>query len=264
LDGVIDESTVLDAELDPTARTARLRLGVLLHPSGTDAPQPERTLVLRDISRAIVRLRRVRRKPSSGAKEPGPPVLLRDAAGIANWLRRWSGCHLYDQPTEIFDSSTPPTWLSQPSIDLTWPAGAERRHTMDLAFADRRGPGGHTYTLDVRFEFGGLEVLTNEGTPDDAEILADAVAAWWHDMDAGHTNGQYGIYPADHTPALSEGATEPSPGLSVRGLTRQGRGDPDRCHSGARHPAPRRARAARRPCLVGSELARPAAFSRMG
>lgn len=211
LDGVIDEATVLDAELDPAMRTARLRLGVLLHTNGADASQPERTLVLRDLSRAIVRVRRVRRKPTSGAKEPGPPVLLRDAAGIVSWLRRWSGCQLYDQPTEIFDSSTPPTWLSQPSIDLTWPAGAERQHTMDLVFPDRRGPGGHTYTLDVRFEFGGLEVLTNDGTPDDADVLADAVAVWWHDMHAGHTDGQYGIYPADQAPVLSasEGATEP-------------------------------------------------------
>lgn len=206
LDEVIDEATVLSAELDPAVRTARLRLGVLLHPAGADSPQPERTLVLRRLSRAIVRLRRVRHKVGSGAEAPGPPVLLRDATAVVSWLRRWSGCHLYDQPGEIFDSSTRPAWLSQPSIDLTWPTGPERRHTMDLMFANRRGPGGHTYTLDVHFEFGGLEVLTSDGTPDDADALANAVTLWWHDMHAGHTNGQYGIYPADNAPALS--ATE--------------------------------------------------------
>jgi hypothetical protein len=211
LGDVIDEATVLGAELDPTGRTARLRLGVLLHTTRADGPQPERTLVLRHLSRAIVRLRRVRHKAGSGAEEPGPPVLLRDAAAVVNWLGRWSGCQLYDQPAEIFDSSTPPPWLFQPSIDLTWPAGSERPHTMDLMFANRRGPGGHTYTLDVRFEFGGLEVLTGDGTPDDADALADAVATWWHDMHAGKTNGQYGIYPADNAPALSasEGTAEP-------------------------------------------------------
>jgi hypothetical protein len=194
LDGVIDEATLLDAELDPATRTARLRLGVLLHTTSADDPQPERALVLRDLSRAIVRLRRVRQKTG----EPGPPVLLRDAAGIVSWLRRWSGSHLYDQPAEIFDSSAPATWLSQPSIDLTWPADTERRHTMDLVFANRRGPGGHTYTLDAHFEFGRMEVLTGEGAPDDADALADAVAAWWQDMDAGLTDGQYGIYPAEN------------------------------------------------------------------
>jgi len=201
---------VLSAELDPAVRTARLRLGVLLHPTDADSPQPERTIVLRRLSRVIVRLRRVRHKGGSGAEAAGPPVLLRDATAVVSWLRRWSGCHLYDQPGEIFDSSTRPAWLSQPSIDLTWPAGPERRHTMDLMFANRRGPGGHTYTLDVHFEFGGLEVLTSDGTPDDADALADAVTLWWHDMHAGHTNGQYGIYPADNAPALSasEGTAE--------------------------------------------------------
>jgi hypothetical protein len=203
LNGVIDEATVLEAELEPAARTARLRLGLLLHTSSADEPQPERTFVLRDLSRAVVWLRRLRQEPGCRAGQPGPPILLRNAAEIGSWLRRWSGCNLYDQPAETFDSSNPSAWLSKPSIALTWPTETSEQHTMDLVFPDRRGPGGHTYALDLRLEFGDLDVLTRDGQPDDADALADSVRAWWHDMDAGLTGGQYGIYPVGNAVPLS-------------------------------------------------------------
>lgn len=231
LDNVIDEATLHEARIDTDARTARLRLGVLLHTTSPDAPQPERTLVLHDLSRAAVCLRRLRQerrtrresaassgsgssgssgeprssgrhaKPAPPAKVPGPPILLRDAEGVASWLDRWSGCELYDQPAEIFDAAIAPEWLLQPSIDLTWPA-VSRVHTMDLGLAERRGPGGHLYRLDVRLEFGALEVLNGGDATEDPGALADAVAAWWQDMHEGLTNGQYGLYPADSPVAV--------------------------------------------------------------
>jgi hypothetical protein len=157
LDAVVDESTLLAAQVDPASRRMLLRLAV---PGEAGGPPQEQAIVLHDVSRVAAWLRQVEYE-ADGRLEPVardlyPPEPVRDAGELNDWLRHWSGQELYGQADEVFDAAGEPDWLGQPSLDLAWPPAAPELHTLDLWLGDNASIGA--LMLDLRVEFGHLEV----------------------------------------------------------------------------------------------------------
>ncbi len=209
LDGVIDEATLIAARLDAAAREARLRLAVLID-AGPGDPQPQRTIVLHCVSRIVAWLRQVRYEPDPDAywSRPGkpvhvprdldPPIPLRDVAELGTWLARWHGSDIYGQPDEIFDAAAEPGWLPRASLDVSLPPAPSPVHTLDL-WLDANATAGHHH-LDLRIEFGSLQILGQDGHDEPISTLAAAVGHWWQQMRTGHTRGSYGIVPGGDRP----------------------------------------------------------------
>ena len=208
LSGVLNEATVLDANVDVPSREARLGLGVLI--AGPADVRPERLLVLREVSRVAAWLRRIEYSPDPDHfwSRPGhpvqvphdvfPPEHLDGIDGLNRVWREWFGHEIYEQPLDMFDVPEQPDWLTQPSLDIRLADAATGQvHTLDLWFDVWRG---EPRMLDIRIEFGGLYVLKPDGGADSVEELAAAVAQWWTEMHAGRTGAQYGIVPGGEPP----------------------------------------------------------------
>lgn len=211
---MIDEATLVGTHLDAASRTARLQLGVLAD-VGPRSEQPQRTIVLHQVCRIAAWLRQVRYEPDPDAhwSRPGapvhvprdlnPPVPIEDIAELSTWLARWHGYNIYGQPDEIFDATAGPAWLSRASLDVPLPPVPAPVHTLDLWLDAKAAAGNHH--LDLRIEFGQLQILDQAGQDESIGSLAAAVDHWWQQMRAGRTRGQYGIVPARDDPATDAG-----------------------------------------------------------
>jgi hypothetical protein len=213
LSGVLNEATVLDANVDVRSREARLRLGVLI--AGPADVRPERLVVLREVSRVAAWLRRIEYSPDPDHfwSRPGhavqvprdvfPPEHLDGIDGLNLVWREWFGHEIYEQPLDMFDVPEQPQWMTRPSVDVRLAgAGTSQAHTLDLWFDVWRG---EPRMLDIRIEFGRLDVLKPDGSVDSVEDLAAAVTQWWSGMHAGRTGAQYGIVPGGEPPKQRPG-----------------------------------------------------------
>ena len=163
LDGLIEDATLLHAEVHEPSCRALLRLAV---PGEPGRPPQEQDLLFTGVTRVAAWLRQVRYETDQAgrpgrltpvARDVYPPESIASPAELNSWLSRWSGHDLYGQPGDVFDARAEPAWLREPSLDLAWPPSLPGLHTLDL----RLGDGGDGTVLDLRLEFGQLEMLTS-------------------------------------------------------------------------------------------------------
>jgi hypothetical protein len=195
---VIDESTMLEAEVIESDRTFRLRLAVLAHPAPGQQDQPQVTFVFAPLSRIACRVYEVEdfADPSPAqpwrmeSRQTGATLCLSDAADLNDWFHRFRG-DLYGQPYPMFDRPDP-DWLADASCIRTWTESAGR--TIDLGFG--RTPDAPRYLMDLRAWFENVTAFDRDGQQLDLAEVVATVRAWWSDFKAGRTHGQYGYVPA--------------------------------------------------------------------
>jgi hypothetical protein len=195
LGSVIDESTLLDAEVDELAPALRFRLAILAQPAPGASGQPEVSIDFARLRRLAVRIQRVEAVAAPTPEQPwlmewsaeGGPVSVPDIAVLNDWLGRFRG-DLYGQPFPMFDAPDP-EWLAQASIDTAWDASGA--HVVDLAFDVTAASSGHV--MELRAWFDDVAVSDGEGRPLELGSVVEAVRSWWRDFRAGTSAGQYGM-----------------------------------------------------------------------